>query len=100
MCEVLFISGSVYSTNFMEVHMDEEKEIKVPLSKQAIISRLTRKLIEKNMEIHRPRSNSAASKIGKYYIVDMISQKVVVASDDLEFLAKKYGVLAAYEIIE
>ena len=72
---------------------------KIPVSRVALLARVTRKLEETGIKLKKARSKGAKQVVGEYYLLDkegFIKRKNI----DLEELAKELKLLASHEYLE
>jgi hypothetical protein len=71
------------------------KDMKIAVSKRAVVARLKRTLGEQGRKLHVARRAWRNT----YAVVDPAKDKIVTANVDLETLARECGVLRTWEII-
>lgn len=72
-------------------------ERKVPVSRRALIARITRRLAKDRKVLKAGRGIRTIKGMGDYYIVDLHRNVCVALNVDPEALGRELGVLADYE---
>lgn len=70
---------------------------KLPVSQQALIKRINRKLKQDGQQLKKARGERWKSTTGDYFIVDINRNYIVETHIDLEKYGRKIGALEAYE---
>jgi len=81
--------------------MTKRKITKVPITERALSQRINRKLVGENEGLRSTRPGSeAASKLGRFYIVDLGRNSITAHGiDSLEQLGRELGVVRDHEEI-
>jgi hypothetical protein len=86
--------------NSTTVEIDMRKnDVKVPVTKRALLQRVNRKLAAEGRRVKAARGPSAVAEVGAFYLMNgRPGHEYVFERDvDLEAMARKLGVLGAWE---
>jgi hypothetical protein len=70
---------------------------KVPVTRQALIMRINRKLKKDNRNLKKNRNPERDSALGDYFIVDVFGRGAAECNVDVEKVGREIGALKAYE---
>jgi hypothetical protein len=70
-----------------------------PISGQALIGRINRKMYREDCVLRKTRSCDARSYVGDYYFLNWRTNFIVMPNVDLEALGREIGVLSQHECL-
>jgi hypothetical protein len=75
------------------------KATKVPVTKRALVQRLSRALAKEGEGLRKSRGTQAHLDVGEYYAFDLSKNVITRKHFDLEELGRKLGVLEPFEAL-
>ncbi len=71
-----------------------------PVSERALLARINRQLVGRGQSLRRCRRDSLSrNTLGRHYLLDFRSNRVVEANLDLESWARSAGLLRSHEVL-
>jgi hypothetical protein len=74
-------------------------ETKIEIGKTALMMRIKRRLDNEAKRLIAARGDRMVKSVGRYYLIDVESEKIVETKIEPEAFARREGILKPYEVV-